>query len=406
MEPVILPFEISLKVSYPWGAHNQTVTRRVRLSDPSYERMKQTVNELGGVTDPCIIYTDDEGDAVVIGGALEWQECVRLFLTASTTGAVKISLTQAKVRLPKPTISFEHVTVDDRWDDIKQILRSEGMQYPPPSDSPVSFSWVNRRDGCLYISRRKLRNLLSNHYDHNDTDTESEVTCWTSSPKRSITTGTIEVSNCTTGIQATQQSHEVAVNATATGDEVGTETDTPVTVSMSTSTAPTVVATASQVTQICSEVAVETSAPSVQHTATGTTKTVYADMGSETVTGEGSQSTAVGPDFKNISINTTTITKVCTGTNSHDEESYSDGALDSGCEDDQNYSSDFGTESSGVEVQPEPSSKPTEEDDDIISKIKRLRDLGITASDEIILSMLQETNGNVSLALCALLETF
>eukprot|EP01060_Flectonema_neradi_P027622 TRINITY_DN3721_c1_g1_i1.p1 TRINITY_DN3721_c1_g1~~TRINITY_DN3721_c1_g1_i1.p1 ORF type:complete len:454 (+),score=88.75 TRINITY_DN3721_c1_g1_i1:87-1364(+) len=423
METVILPFEISLKVSYPWGAKDgHMITRRVRLSNPSYQRMKETIKELGGESEPCIMYVDNEGDNIVIGSALEWHECIRLFATTSpTAGTVKIFLTRSKVRLPTPSINFEHVAIDDRWDEIISILQNQGIEYPPVSNRPLSVSWINKRDGYLHISRRKLKELMNQpeqinqHIDVNATTTEVVATAsQVTDLSIEVGTGTDIPATCTMATSTVTTVATIGSQISQTCAEVAVGTFSPSLKeagSCTTAVAFSTATTGSQISQSCSEMAVGTQSPSLKETGSCTIKTIYSDTACETVVGEGSHDAGVGTEFRNTSVSTETEVNQTTTISQpndidFDEDSYSDGALDDEESQDseltENYSSDFGTESSGVQVD----HQTTGPEEDMISKIKRLRTLGITASDEVILSMLEETKGDVSLALCALLENF
>eukprot|EP01064_Diplonema_japonicum_P023501 TRINITY_DN3393_c0_g3_i2.p1 TRINITY_DN3393_c0_g3~~TRINITY_DN3393_c0_g3_i2.p1 ORF type:complete len:355 (+),score=87.92 TRINITY_DN3393_c0_g3_i2:78-1142(+) len=161
---VTYPLTIKLKGGYETPAGD--VLRRVRMENPRYESMLDIVKGWVG-RNVGVGYVDEEGDFVTISSALEWQECVRSFLARNL--AVKLRLAKQKTT-SKLTIPDENISIEDRWDTIDHLLHNElGMPAHQKLEEAgcIPLPWVMVRDGYLLVSAKYLRNRE---------ETEAEVT--------------------------------------------------------------------------------------------------------------------------------------------------------------------------------------------------------------------------------------
>eukprot|EP00659_Diplonema_papillatum_P006925 gene6925-10644_t len=159
---ILYPLHISMKVVCQ--KRTDSVTRRVRLVNPTYERMLEVVKGWTGCDKPTVFYQDSDSDWVRVGTQLEWQECVRQFLQ-NGDAPVKLYARRSKkahAAAAAPAIPDELVAIDDRWAGLEAVLKRElgSDVFDRISEGqPIACSWVNVRGGTLMISKRVLKSV-------------------------------------------------------------------------------------------------------------------------------------------------------------------------------------------------------------------------------------------------------
>ena len=159
---VVFPSQISVKGTV-LGGSVAPVMRRVSLVHPTFPRLLDVLDAWSaGAQNRVLTYTDGDGDVITIGGALEWQECVRTFLLAQK--AVKLEVLLGVSPTPCGALSVS-VTIDDRWDALHLILQKElGAGFDAATQgADINETWVVAEGGSLFVSRAALKTLFKKH---------------------------------------------------------------------------------------------------------------------------------------------------------------------------------------------------------------------------------------------------
>eukprot|EP01063_Lacrimia_lanifica_P031049 TRINITY_DN5045_c0_g3_i2.p2 TRINITY_DN5045_c0_g3~~TRINITY_DN5045_c0_g3_i2.p2 ORF type:complete len:1483 (+),score=475.38 TRINITY_DN5045_c0_g3_i2:100-4449(+) len=163
---VVYPLQIIVKSTY-MSSKGVTVTRRMRLVNPTYERMREVVEAARGAA-AGVEYRDPQGDVVSVTSWLEWQECVRVFIACGET--VKLNLVRrkpAKGAVVPVGRAYTCVPMEDRWQEMRAVLCAmfgdavfdTAMQQGRIDGAP-SWVHVHPQQEVLLLSRRRLTAML------------------------------------------------------------------------------------------------------------------------------------------------------------------------------------------------------------------------------------------------------
>eukprot|EP00754_Rhynchopus_humris_P040366 Rhum_TRINITY_DN23410_c0_g1::Rhum_TRINITY_DN23410_c0_g1_i1::g.177947::m.177947 len=162
---VLYPLSVSVKGVV---AHKGEETiRRVRLSTPTYARLLRVADGWAGGAALSVKYVDEEEDLVTVGGALEWQECVRMFAQAQSAVRIRVAATarpSAAARRPSadPLPLPAYASLDDKWEAIHGVLQQEfGDDIFTASQAPEGCAWVRVEGSALLLSRPTLRGKVA-----------------------------------------------------------------------------------------------------------------------------------------------------------------------------------------------------------------------------------------------------